>query len=305
MKFEIERRANLSYEEFRDDYLYSHKPVIVTDALRNWRAVHRWSPDFFKQNFGDMKFGINDDLKKYVGPDKETQGAVDYTMGKFIDDVLASTDERPSYYFRNRIFYDVFPTLRDDVGPLPKYFFPNWLPDQYLLKSVGAVFNRGAALEIYIGGKGGSFPVLHYDGAGTYAFLIYGQKQFVLYSPDQESYSYPSLEKQNLSMINRIDNPDLEKFPLFSRAEPTTFVLEPGELAFIPSHWWHTTKMLTPSISLSVNVVNESNWHELVDDVAMRRHNPIIAIASRVYLGGAGAWRTWRDHWRSRGQKAA
>ena len=48
-----------------------------------------------------MKFGINDDLKKYVGPDKETQGAVDYTMGKFIDDVLASTDERPSHYFRN------------------------------------------------------------------------------------------------------------------------------------------------------------------------------------------------------------
>jgi histone arginine demethylase JMJD6 len=307
MKFEIERRANLSYQEFRDQYLYPHKPVIVTDALRLWKALERWTPAFFREQFGEMKLGINDDLKKYIGTEQERQGATDYSMSQFIEDVLESTEERPAYYFRNRVLDEVFPTLREDLGPLPEYFFPNWLPERFLVKSVGEVLNRGAALEIYIGGRGGRFPVLHYDGAGTHAFLmqIYGRKHFVMYAPDQEPFLYPSPEKQNLSLVN-VDNPDLQKFPLFANAEGTTFVLEPGEMVFIPSHWWHTANMLTPSISLSVNVVNESNWQELVDYVAMRRPNPLMAIASRVYLGGAGAWRSLRDrNWIGRGARTA
>jgi hypothetical protein len=72
-------------------------------------------------------------------------------------------------------------------------------------------------------------------------------------------------------------------------------------MLFIPSHWWHTTKMLTPSISISANVVNQSNWHELVTFVSMRRRNPLMSLASRVYLTGAGAKRSWRDrNWRKR-----
>jgi histone arginine demethylase JMJD6 len=308
MKFEIERRANLSYEEFSDRYLYPHKPVIITEALSRWQALGRWTPEFFQQEFGDMKFGGNDDLRKYVGSEKENEGAVDYTLGQFINHVLKSTDEHPAPYFRNRILYDLFPSLKQDVQPLPDYFFPNWLPDRYISKSVGEVLNRGAALEVYIGGRGGAFPVLHYDGAGTHAFVmqIYGRKQFIIYPPEQESFLYPSPEKQNLSLVNNIDSPDLERFPLFARAAATTFVLEPGELVFVPSHWWHTTKMLTASISVSINVVNQSNWHALVAYVAMRRGNPLIAFASRVYLTGAGAWRSRRDRdWFKRVQRAA
>jgi hypothetical protein len=139
--------------------------------------------------------------------------------------------------------------------------------------------------------------VLHYDGAGTHAFLmqVYGRKQFILYPPEQEPYLYPSPEKENLSLISSVDTPDLERFPLFQKAVPITFVLEPGELAFIPSRWWHTTKMLTPSISISANVLNQSNWKALVEFVAMRRRNPVVSLLSRAYLQGAGAWRSWRD----------
>ena len=177
--------------------------------------------------------------------------------------------------------------MKSDVEPLPEYFLPNWLRDHYLLKPVREVLNRGAAIEIYIGGKGGAFPVLHYDGAGTHAFLmqIYGRKQYIVYPPDQERFLYPSPDKANLSLINSVDRPDLEKFPLFAQAKPTIFVLEPGELLFVPSHWWHTAKMLTPSITISINVLNESNWAELVGFVAKRRRNPLLSYASRIYLG--------------------
>ena len=78
-------------------------------------------------------------------------------MGAFIDRVLASTDESPAPYFRNRVVKDLFPSLTGDIEPL-EYFYPNWLPEKYLVKYVQNVLNRGSATEIYIGGKGGAFP---------------------------------------------------------------------------------------------------------------------------------------------------
>ncbi len=307
MNISIERREKLTYEEFAKDYLYANTPVIVTDALRDWKALQRWTPEFFKREFGTMKFSLDDTSKagfKYPG---QQNGPVEYTMDRFIDRVLSSTEENPAPYFRNQILYELFPSLKQDIEPLPEYFQPNWLPDHYMVKYVNKVLNRGAALELYIGGQGGAFPVLHYDGAGSHAFLmqIYGQKRFIIYPPSQELFLYPSPDKQNFSLISNIYNPDLEKFPLFTKAEPTVFILEPGEMLFIPSHWWHTTKMLSPSISISVNVLNQSNWHELVNFVSMRRRNPLVSFASRVYLTGAGAKRSWRDRgWRKRAQKS-
>lgn len=298
---EIERRDELSVEEFRKRYLRDNRPVILTSAVRQWKALSRWTPEFFKAELGDIRFTINEDPNQEASY-KDNIGQVEYTMARFIDRVLASTDENPAPYFRNRVLSDLFPSLKGDIGPLPEYFEPNWLSDWYLVKYVGIVLNRGADIELYIGGKGGAFPVLHYDGLGTHAFLIqiYGRKQFIVYPPSQELYLYPSAEKRNLSMINSVERPDLNRFPLFTKAVPIKFVLEPGELLFVPGHWWHTTKMLTPSITLSINTADQSNWGELVDFVARGRSNRVVSLASRVYLSGVGILRSWRDRdlWR-------
>ena len=282
---DIEHRSNLAYEEFAEKYLYPHKPVVITDALRSWRALSRWSPQFFKEEFGDMKFTI----------DAGNKGTLEFTMDSFIDRVLASDESNPAPYFRNRVFQQTFPSLMGDVEPLPKYIFPNWMSEHFLFKQVQGKLNRGGMMEIYIGGKGGAFPYLHYDGMATHAFLlqIYGQKRFILFDPNQEKYLYPSKDRPNHTQIANIDRPDLEKFPLFAKAKPISFVLEPGEMLFIPYRWWHTTKMLSPSISLSVNVLNASNWAALTDWASVR--NPLVRVPIRMYLNAAGSWRSRRD----------
>jgi histone arginine demethylase JMJD6 len=294
----VDYRDNLSYEQFAREYLFANKPVIVTDAMRQWKALSRWTPEFFRREFGSMMFNLPDGKGEFG---YKENGVTEYTMMRLIDRILNSTDEDPAPYLRNVVLDEKFPSLREDVEPLPDYLQPNWLPDHYLVKSVGDILNRGAAIEIYIGGKGGAFPVLHYDGAAAHAFLmhIYGRKRFILYPPEQTEYLYPSSEKPNLSTVNSLDKPDLERFPLFEKAVATTFVLEAGELFFIPSGWWHTTKMLTPCISISANVVNQSNWPALIDYAAKRVHNPMKSFAARVYLTAAGARRSWRDRsWR-------
>ena len=300
-KFEIERLSNLSYEEFARKYLYPMKPVIVTDVLKTWPALTRWTPEFFKREFGSVRFRIGD--TEYGQTSFKSEGGVEYTMAEFIELVLESSDEKPAPYFRNKILYDLFPTLKQDIQPLPEYLQPNWLSERYLVKRVAKVLNRGAAMELFIGGKGAAFPVLHYDGAATHAVLmqVYGRKQYIVYPPEQEPFLYPSPRKINHSAINSIEKPDLDRFPLFANAVPTTFFLDPGEFLFVPSHWWHTAKIMSPSITLSTNIMNQSNWHELEKYVAAQQHNLLASLASRVYLAGAGSWRSWRDReWRRR-----
>ena len=99
-KFEIERRSNLSYEDFAREYLYPMKPVIVTDVLQKWPAMTRWTPEFFKHEFSSVKFTINDST--YGRASFKNGKEVEFTMAEFIDRVLESTEENPAPYFRNR-----------------------------------------------------------------------------------------------------------------------------------------------------------------------------------------------------------
>lgn len=292
--FNIERRDRLSYEEFADRHLYPLRPVIITDALNRWAAVERWTPEFFKREFGAVEFERYG--AEYEVYETYSNAVQKFRLSDYIDRVVSSSEEHPVPYLRNKILGEVFPSLMKDVEPVPEYLFPNWLGEAYLVKHVREILNRGAAMELFIGGVGSTFPVLHYDGAGTHAFLmqIYGRKEFVLYPPEEEQFLYPIPGKENHSLVD-VGHPDLTKYPLFGNAIPIKFVLEPGELLFIPSHWWHTTKMLTTSITVAANVLNDSNWHELLKFVNRKRRNPMVAVASRVYLRGAGAWRSWRD----------
>src|SRR5687767_8852544 len=103
--------------------------------MRDWKALSRWTPEFFREEFGSLKFMIANQEKgqaQYKGG-----GDVEYTMAQLIDLVVQSTDENPAPYFRNQILYDLFPSLKEDIEPLPTYFQPNWLPERYFVQEVG------------------------------------------------------------------------------------------------------------------------------------------------------------------------
>jgi hypothetical protein len=123
-------------------------------------------------------------------------------------------------------------------------------------------------IEAYIGGAGASFPMLHYDGVHTHAFLmqIEGVKEYIALPPNQEPFVYPRAGRwRNQSCVD-VGNPDFERHPLFAYATGSRFELHPGETLFVPAGWWHTARILTPSITVSTNCVNAANWSSFVDD---------------------------------------
>jgi len=63
--------------------------------------------------------------------------------------------------------------------------------------------------------RGDALPMIH-----THAFLmrLYGEKRFILFSPDQSDLVYPDPTWPGRSLITNPDAVDLENYPLFSQA---------------------------------------------------------------------------------------
>jgi hypothetical protein len=119
--------------------------------------------------------------------------------------------------------------------------------------------------------------------------MIAGEKEFTIYSPDQEPYLYPNPETGWTSLIENHHQPDLEKYPLLANTRPIEVVLKAGETLFIPCGWWHTARSLSPSISVAFDQLCWSNWSFFVRECCrMRRGRPLKIALARAALGSAG-----------------
>jgi histone arginine demethylase JMJD6 len=96
---------------------------------------------------------------------------------------------------------------------------------------------------------------------------VYGSKEYLLFPPDQGKFLYPRPGvERNKSSIPDIERTDPTRFPLFSQARAARAIVKAGEMLFVPSGWWHTTRILEPTITISVNTVNNTNWRPFVGD---------------------------------------
>lgn len=257
----------MSQEEWVHDFLLPRIPVIFTAPLQAWPALGKWTPEFFKERYGSMPLTVDGQNHTLAGflPTRKDGGSL--TMGEFMDQVLASNDQEPSPYLRNVWIERFLPELDADLKPEPAYFSPNWLEGP-LTQPLYPRLHAGHP-ELYIGGRGGKFPVLHYDSWHIYVFLcqIYGTKEYTVFAPDQGPCLYPKDYHTSSISVDEIEDVDLNKFPLFAKATPIRFQLNPGEMVFVPPGWWHMAKILSPSISISVTRVNSSNWNEFATEI--------------------------------------
>src|ERR1700756_642454 len=77
----IDRRHQLLYEEFAEEYLFPNRPVIISGAIDGWRALDNWTPEYFKTKYGSLNVCID---------------GKNYTMADFIDRVTSSTSANPA-----------------------------------------------------------------------------------------------------------------------------------------------------------------------------------------------------------------
>ncbi len=270
---QVARVANLPLDEWTHTYLLPRTPVVFTDATQAWKATGRWTPAFFAERY----------RSKPVQIDGKT-----WALSDFMALVDGPAPAAPVPYLRNQSIQAVFPDLMDEITPVPAYFQPNWLHGRFFPARLDETLRALTAMELFIGGRGTAFPNLHIDSAFTHAFLsqVYGRKELILYSPDQTPFLYPEAHK-DIAQVGDVDHVDLTRFPLFAHAVPTRVTIEAGETAFIPAGWWHTARMNSGSITVSVNTANGSNWADLARDVT-RHQNPALRGPMQAYIRALG-----------------
>ncbi|EDP70122.1 JmjC domain protein [Flavobacteriales bacterium ALC-1] len=263
---EIERCSGLSNIEFYNKYVKKSLPVVISDKAQ-WTSLEKFTPEYFKSNYNHIHKKV----------DKKT-----YSLSEIIDLCIASTPENKAPYPNIYSVPKDFPEY-NEVIPNMLYGKSNRIFSRLLPKIISKQNNQQ---ELFFGGKGCSFPRLHidYNWVHTQLTQVIGEKDFILYPPNQTPYLYPDKLLPNYSQVNII-NPDYDKFPLFKKAEALKITLKPGETIFIPSGWWHTTYIHNFNLTYAVDHVNSFNWDIFMDKnyLVAKKHYPKLAWIVKIY----------------------
>ncbi|HEX4508440.1 MAG TPA: cupin-like domain-containing protein [Burkholderiaceae bacterium] len=268
--------AGLSYDDFMARYAHAGKPVVITGVGADWPAMRKWTPEHFRERFGAKPVAIGYDRS--------------LPFDDFVDQVLASTAEHPGPYMFRSFLHEVLPELLPDVIPQIKYAFPR----RYACPLMPEEWRRpDGYLKLLVGGVGSKFPVMHFDGENAHAAItqIYGDKEFVVFSPEDSAYVYPKKFVPNHSMVDDPVLQDRTRFPLLAKATLYRTVLGPGDMIFVPARWWHAARALTTSISVCTNMLDGSNWSGFVEEVVRgSKLPPDQAKALETRLRRLGRW---------------
>ena len=137
-------------------------------------------------------------------------------------------------------------------------------------------------------GSQGAYTPCHQDCYGfNLVVQVAGKKRWTLFPPDQGKHLYPTripYEESSVFSEVLVNDPDHKRFPLFRNAEKTELILNPGDVLFVPHHWWHFVETLEPSISLN-------QWYELAkEDIRERVSEALVrVIVSALKPAGAPA----------------
>ncbi|XP_065113644.1 lysine-specific demethylase 8 isoform X2 [Paramisgurnus dabryanus] len=225
-----------SLERFRSDFLNPQKPVIIEGIIDHWPALteHPWSIDYLRSVAGCRTVPIEVG-SKYT--DEEWSQKL-ITVNEFIDSYILGTGENGVGYLAQHQLFDQIPELKEDIR----------IPDYCCL---GDGDEDDITINAWFGPEGTVSP-LHQDPQQNFLAQVVGRKYIRLYSPDETKNLYPHESQllHNTSQVE-VENPDLVRFPDFSKASYQECVLQPGDVLFIPVQHWHYVRSLELSFSVS------------------------------------------------------
>lgn len=236
----IERIHQPKLAEF-NRYIAQSQPVVITGIANQWQAYSNWTPESFKQMFGQIEVPLrssDNELDVFFGKKKQKEFL---SFAQYIDLILNwnIAEKRPPYF--GNIFLNNS-EIKPIVEPLLQDFdFPNYFTN-----------SKKNDLHLWIGAANQK-STIHNDNYQNLNAQIYGKKAFLLFSPEQHPLLYPvKIDDELWSSPVDPQNPDLAKYPLYDRTSCIEAVLEPGEILFIPIFWWHQARAITTAINLNM-----------------------------------------------------
>ncbi|XP_031501689.1 arginine-specific demethylase JMJ22 isoform X1 [Nymphaea colorata] len=240
----IERRNDLSIEDFILQFEKPNKPVLLCGCLSNWAALKKWDRDYLMEKAKDVDFSV---------------GPVDMSLQSYYKYADSVNEERPLYLFDPR-FVEKVPSLSEDYE-VPVYFRED------LFSLLGDERPDFRWLIIGPARSGSSF---HIDPNSTSAWnaVVRGSKKWILFPPDIVPPGvHPSDDGVEVACPVSI----LEWFMNFYeqtkqwKRRPIECICKAGEVMFVPNGWWHLVINLEDSIAITQNYVSRRNLLNVLD----------------------------------------
>ncbi|KAB0405121.1 hypothetical protein E2I00_005474, partial [Balaenoptera physalus] len=228
--FPVPRLEGVSQEQFME-HLYPQRKPLVLEGIDLGTCTSKWTVDYLSQIGGRKEVKIH--VAAVAQMDFISKNFVYRTLpfGKLVQ---RASEEKHKEFFISEDVADIrkqFPLLEGDIK------FPKFFKEEQFFSSVFRISSPG--LQLWT----------HYDVMDNFLIQVTGKKRVVLFSPRDAQYLYLSGTK---SEVLNVDNPDLAKYPLFSKARRYECSLKAGDVLFIPALWFHN--VVSEEFGVGVNV---------------------------------------------------
>ncbi len=131
------------------------------------------------------------------------------------------------------------------------------LSPQKLAAKLGVTFVRP---EMFVAGAG-TGSAFHCHAGGTFFHMVYGRKRWTLVGSGDSFAMYPTVGRNSRSAVfcSPINSETYERdqqhlYPLYGKVSKYTVTLEPGDILYVPSLWWHEVKNIEPTIGVPLRI---------------------------------------------------
>jgi hypothetical protein len=232
----LERRANLSSDEFLERYYAVNRPVILTGEMADWPALGSWTPDYLKAKVGPAQ--VEFQARRSSNPLFEMEKVLhreEAPFTEFMDKVSAGPG--------NDVYLTAYNSGSNGAALAPLYADLGRL-DKFLDHGDGP----GGMMWI---GPAGTLTSLHHDLTNNFIAQVVGRKRILLLPASEVGKLYNT--RHVFSEITDLEDRglDVARFSRGARARVVPVVLEPGEILFTPLAWWHQVRALDFSVTVT------------------------------------------------------
>jgi hypothetical protein len=223
---------------FYATYASARRPVLFSGGLEHWPAARQWSLSWFEQAHGDVVVPVHLGLYqrgRRPGTAERVGESKPMPLRDYIAELRQDGRSRSGYLAGAEI-YGLVPSLLRDLA------FPDYASLDALRQP-----------SFWLGGAG-TITQLHMDKAQNLYAQLVGRKRWRLYAPERRALTgeLPVAWSHSQSVIDL----EPERFEERARAaglEPDyDFIIESGQMLFLPYGWWHRVETVEPSIAANL-----------------------------------------------------
>ncbi|XP_039699135.1 HSPB1-associated protein 1 isoform X1 [Pteropus medius] len=270
---EVERVKPFTPEKAKEIIMSLQQPAIFCNMVFDWPAQH-WTAKYLSGVLHGKQIQFRMGMKNTdtVPQFETTCSYIDATVEEFLTwNCDHSSISGPFRDYDHSKFwayadYKYFVSLFEDKTDIFQ---------DVIWSDFGFPGRSGQESTLWIGSLGAHTPC-HLDSYGcNLVFQVQGRKRWHLFPPEDTPFLYPTrIPYEESSVFSKINvvNPDLKRFPEFQKARRHVVTLSPGQVLFVPRHWWHYVESIDP-VTVSIN-----SWIELEEDHQARVEEAITRM---------------------------